>query len=103
MSQLDEARSVLESLAGRYEILGRLARGEVRPEDLPALRAAAEDLGLGVLAEGLRRLGAGQSPLAVLAYLVGSGEFPGLVEKIQALRVEVDAAAEVARAFRGRR
>lgn len=99
MSALDEARAILEQAGGQYEVLRRLARGELRSEDLPALQAAAADLGLSSIVEALRRLSAGHTPTMVLTFLVATGEFPGLIEKLQALRSDLDTAASVARAF----
>lgn len=99
MNTLDQARAVLEQASGRFEVLGRLARGELKAEDLPALQAAAAELGLWSIVEALRRFAAGHSPGMVLTYLVATGEFPGLIDRLQALKADLDAAAGVARAF----
>jgi hypothetical protein len=97
VNDLDDARELLRTMAGRYAVLGKLAAGNISAADLPALEAAADELGLGVLAHALRRLGRGESPLMVLSYLVGSGEFPDLVDRLQGLRELADVAAGAAR------
>jgi hypothetical protein len=100
VSDLDDSRELLRTLAGRHAILGKLAAGTISRADLPQLERAAADLGLHTLAAAIGKLAAGQSTTSILAFLVASGDFPDLTERLLTLKDQADDAAAILRALR---
>jgi hypothetical protein len=97
VNDLEEARAMLQGLAGQHAVLGKLASGTLKREDLPALQKAAADLGLDTVSEALGQLASGKSPAAILTYLLASGDFPDLMPHLVELRSTVDDVATMAR------
>jgi hypothetical protein len=78
--KIRDASATIEMLGAKYPVLARLASGIFEAADLGELATACEDLKLSPLAGAVHRINRGEDPRSVFAYLIGTGDFPELLD-----------------------